>query len=107
MLIATDVAARGLDIPKVEYVLNYSFPLTVEDYVHRIGRTGRAGAKGIAHTLFTTFDKNNAGDLCNVLREASQPVPPELEKFGPSIRRKKTEAPVLFDTSKKVHVKFD
>jgi ATP-dependent RNA helicase DBP3 len=40
LLIATDVAARGLDIPQVEYVLNYSFPLTVEDYVHRIGRTG-------------------------------------------------------------------
>ena len=40
LLIATDVAARGLDIPQVEYVINYSFPLTVEDYIHRIGRTG-------------------------------------------------------------------
>ena len=46
MLIATDVAARGLDIPDVEVVINYSFPLTTEDYVHRIGRTGRAGKKG-------------------------------------------------------------
>ena len=54
---ATDVAARGLDIPNVEYVLNYSFPLTVEDYVHRIGRTGRAGKTGIAHTFFTVADK--------------------------------------------------
>jgi len=57
LLIATDVAARGLDIPNVEFVINLTFPLTIEDYVHRIGRTGRAGAKGIAHTLFTTFDK--------------------------------------------------
>jgi ATP-dependent helicase YprA (DUF1998 family) len=43
IMIATDVAARGLHIPQVEYVINYSFPLTIEDYVHRIGRTGRAG----------------------------------------------------------------
>ncbi len=46
LLIATDVAARGLDIPDVEVVINYSFPLTTEDYVHRIGRTGRAGKTG-------------------------------------------------------------
>jgi superfamily II DNA/RNA helicase len=46
LLVATDVAARGLDIPDVEAVINYSFPLTTEDYVHRIGRTGRAGKSG-------------------------------------------------------------
>ncbi|KAI3923494.1 hypothetical protein MKW92_028351, partial [Papaver armeniacum] len=50
--IDTDVAARGLDIPDVEVVINYSFPLTTEDYVHRIGRTGRAGKKSVAHTFF-------------------------------------------------------
>lgn len=55
--IATDVAARGLDIPDVEVVINYSFPLTTEDYVHRIGRTGRAGKKGVAHTFFTKENK--------------------------------------------------
>lgn len=44
-MIATDVASRGLHIPQVEFVINYSFPLTIEDYVHRIGRTGRAGTK--------------------------------------------------------------
>ena len=47
ILIATDVAARGLDIPGVEYVINYSFPLTIEDYVHRIGRTGEIFMTGI------------------------------------------------------------
>ena len=52
ILVATDVAARGLDIPNVEFVINYSFPLTVSDYVHRIGRTGRAGKTGIAYTFF-------------------------------------------------------
>lgn len=62
LLIATDVAARGLDIPDVEVVINYSFPLTIEDYVHRIGRTGRAGKSGRAHTFFcASMDKPRAG----------------------------------------------
>ena len=51
LLIATDVAARGLDIPDVEFVINYSFPLTTEDYVHRIGRTGRAGKTGVRMSI--------------------------------------------------------
>jgi hypothetical protein len=55
--IATDVASRGLDIPDVELVINYSYPLTTEDYVHRIGRTGRAGKKGVAYTFFTQENK--------------------------------------------------
>ena len=61
-----DVAARGLDIPQVEYVINYSFPLTVEDYVHRIGRTGRGGATGVSHTFFCDVDKGLAGALVAV-----------------------------------------
>lgn len=51
ILVATDVAARGLDIPKVSHVINYDVPGTYEDYVHRIGRTGRAGERGIALTF--------------------------------------------------------
>ncbi|TKY72845.1 DEAD-box ATP-dependent RNA helicase 5 [Spatholobus suberectus] len=57
--IAIDVATRGLDIPDVELVTNYSFPLTTEDYVHRIGRTGRAGKKGVAYTFFTQQNKES------------------------------------------------
>lgn len=71
LLVATDVAARGLDIPKVSHVINFSFPLTVEDYVHRIGRTGRAGSKGIAHTFFTRFNKTLSGELIQVLNEGN------------------------------------
>lgn len=52
-MVATDVAARGLDVPNVAAVINFDFPNGIEDYVHRIGRTGRAGATGEAYTLFT------------------------------------------------------
>ncbi|TYZ67908.1 hypothetical protein PybrP1_008822 [[Pythium] brassicae (nom. inval.)] len=88
LLIATDVAARGLDIPDVEYVLNYSFPLTIEDYVHRIGRTGRGGKKGTAHTFFTANDKPRAGELVNLLRDSNQEVPADLTKFGTHVKKK-------------------
>ncbi|KAG0559585.1 hypothetical protein KC19_10G116000 [Ceratodon purpureus] len=91
LLIATDVAARGLDIPDVEYVINYSFPLTTEDYVHRIGRTGRAGKKGLSHTFFTQTDRARAGELVNVLREAGQTVPEELLKFGTHVKKKESK----------------
>jgi ATP-dependent RNA helicase DBP3 len=93
--IATDVAARGLDIPNVEYVINYSFPLTAEDYVHRIGRTGRAGKKGIAHTFFTVNDKARAGELQNILREAGQEVPAALTAFGTTVKKKVGKSCVL------------
>ena len=51
ILVATDVAARGLDIPNVSHVINYELPATYEDYIHRIGRTGRAGKEGKALTF--------------------------------------------------------
>eukprot|EP01038_Epipyxis_sp_PR26KG_P009905 gene9905-13325_t len=88
LLIATDVAARGLDIPQVEYVINYTFPLTVEDYVHRIGRTGRGGASGISHTFFTDAEKGLAGSLVAVLQEANQVIPQEIYQY-PLITKKK------------------
>ena len=70
-------------------MINYSFPLTVEDYVHRIGRTGRGGATGVSHTFFTDFDKGLAGALVGVLQEAGQDVPQEIYKY-PMLTKKKT-----------------
>ena len=91
LLVATDVAARGLDIPNVKAVINVTFPLTAEDYVHRIGRTGRAGADGISVTLFTEQDKGLAGGLINVLKAADQEVPEALLRFGTTVKKKQHE----------------
>jgi ATP-dependent RNA helicase DBP3 len=88
-MVATDVAARGLDVKELNYVINYTFPLTIEDYVHRIGRTGRAGASGTACTFFTKEDKAHAGSLGNILREAKMPVPEALMNFGQGTKAKK------------------
>lgn len=88
LLVATDVAARGLDIPNVEAVINYTFPLTIEDYVHRIGRTGRAGKTGISYTFFQPTDKSHAGELQQVLKQVGQPIPDDLAKFGCTIKKK-------------------
>ncbi|CAG8803341.1 29935_t:CDS:2 [Gigaspora margarita] len=92
LLIATDVASRGLDIPDVRYVINYTFPLTIEDYVHRIGRTGRAGNKGISHTLFTSCDKVHSGELIKILRQSNQQIPDSLLRFGTGIKKKEHKA---------------
>jgi len=88
ILVATDVAARGLDIPNVELVINFTFPLTIEDYVHRIGRTGRAGKTGVSYTFFQPGDKSHAGELQQVLKQAGQSIPDELKKFGSTIKKK-------------------
>lgn len=66
----------------VKYVVNYDFPSSLEDYVHRIGRTGRAGAKGTAYTFFTAANGRYAKDLINILKEAGQKVSPELSTMG-------------------------
>lgn len=82
IMIATDVAARGLDVKDIRYVINYDFPNAIEDYVHRIGRTGRAGATGSSYTFFTQDKFRVAKDLVGILREANQPVPEELERIS-------------------------
>ncbi|KAH9067006.1 DEAD-domain-containing protein [Lactarius deliciosus] len=90
LLVATDVAARGLDIPDVACVLNYSFPLTVEDYIHRIGRTGRGGKDGRSITFFTgsNHERGLAGELARVLREGGVDVAPLSDKFPMAIKKK-------------------
>ncbi|XP_042024544.1 ATP-dependent RNA helicase-like protein DB10 [Salvia splendens] len=82
VLVATDVAARGLDIKDIRVVLNYDFPTGVEDYVHRIGRTGRAGATGVAYTFFCEQDAKHASELIKLLEGASQRVPSELRDMA-------------------------
>lgn len=85
VVIATDVAARGLDIKGIERVINYELPASdFQDYVHRIGRTGRAGATGEADSLFTDGDRQYAKELIRIMKEAGQEVPPLLAKYAPT-----------------------
>ncbi|XP_076928152.1 DEAD-box ATP-dependent RNA helicase 20-like isoform X2 [Bidens hawaiensis] len=85
IMTATDVAARGLDVKGIKCVINYDFPTSLEDYVHRIGRTGRAGAKGIAVTFFTHSNVKHARELVNILQEAGQAVPVALSSMTRSM----------------------
>ena len=82
ILVATDVAARGLDIPEVAHVVNFSMPRNIDSYVHRIGRTGRAGNVGLATAFVNEKDRNIVRDLVRVLDEANQKVPNWLESMG-------------------------
>ncbi|XP_073149092.1 ATP-dependent RNA helicase-like protein DB10 isoform X2 [Henckelia pumila] len=82
VLVATDVAARGLDIKDIRVVINYDFPTGIEDYVHRIGRTGRAGATGVAYTFFCDQDSKHAPELVKLLEGANQRVPPEVRDMA-------------------------
>jgi ATP-dependent RNA helicase DDX42 len=79
ILVATDVAARGLDIKSVKTVVNYDIAHDIDSHTHRVGRTGRAGEKGTAHTLITQKEDRFAGQLVRHLESTSgQVVPPEL-----------------------------
>ncbi|MCJ1438990.1 ATP-dependent RNA helicase dbp2 [Xylographa pallens] len=82
IMVATDVASRGIDVKNITHVLNYDYPNNSEDYVHRIGRTGRAGAKGTAITLFTTDNAKQARDLVAVLTESKQQIDPRLAEMA-------------------------
>jgi len=107
LLIATDVASRGLDIPCVEYVINFTFPQTIQSYVHRIGRTGRAGAKGISHTFFMLQDKSHAGSLINLLKETNQTIPEKLLQFNCTVRKKQPTLGKIDLQHKTSHITFD
>lgn len=82
ILVATDVAARGLDIPNVTQVINFDLPSNIDDYVHRIGRTGRVGNVGNALSLMNDKNRNLAKELVELLTENEQELPQWLERMG-------------------------
>jgi ATP-dependent RNA helicase RhlE len=84
VLVATDVAARGIDVPDVSHVVNYDLPNVAENYVHRIGRTGRAGAKGSAIS-FCEHDQQQL--LADIERTIRQTIPVVGERPAPAFSR--------------------
>ncbi|KAB5572863.1 hypothetical protein DKX38_000057 [Salix brachista] len=82
ILVATDVAARGLDIPHVAHVVNFDLPNDIDDYVHRIGRTGRAGNSGLATAFFNEGNASLARPLSELMQEANQEVPAWLSRYA-------------------------
>merc|ERR1711997_1127341 len=95
LLVATDVAARGLDVDDIRMVVNFDFPNDMESYVHRIGRTGRAGKKGLAVSFFVALKNGRlAKDLIETLSRTGQLIPTELQnaafsQTGPPSKRRK------------------
>ena len=81
ILVATDVASRGLDFPNVSYVFNFDMPKNIEDYIHRIGRTGRVGNKGKAISFYNENNKQIGFALVNELKKSGQKIPEFLEEF--------------------------
>ena len=91
ILVATDVASKGLDFPEIQHVINYDMPDDIENYVHRIGRTGRGSATGTATTMINNkVEENVLADLKHLLLEAKQKIPPFLASIV-------TEAEVTFN----------
>lgn len=86
ILVATAVAARGLDIPHVKHVINFDLPSDIEEYVHRIGRTGRMGNLGLATSFFNDKNRNMVRDLVELLQEAKQELPKWLEAIASEVR---------------------
>ena len=95
ILLASDVAARGLDIPDVGHVFNYAPPPKDEDYIHRIGRTGRAGRTGESYTIVSPIDEKSWGFVLKMIRKDVEDFMPEglLEELGAA-----SEPETLLDT---------
>ncbi|XP_037076094.1 putative ATP-dependent RNA helicase Pl10 isoform X3 [Pollicipes pollicipes] len=87
ILVATAVAARGLDIPHVKHVINFDMPSDIEEYVHRIGRTGRMGNVGLATSFFNENNRNLVRDLMELLTETKQTVPDWLENYSLEVHK--------------------
>jgi ATP-dependent RNA helicase DDX5/DBP2 len=78
ILIATDVASRGLDVRDIGVVINFDMPTNIEDYVHRIGRTGRAGDKGRAISFLNSSELGIVNDLVKIMKSSNQRIPDQL-----------------------------
>jgi ATP-dependent RNA helicase DeaD len=89
ILVATDVAARGLDIPLIQHVINYDLPQVPEDYVHRIGRTGRAGSEGSALTFLTPDDRSMWNSISKLIDPNFKPPPNGLRRDSKGKKREK------------------
>ncbi|KAM4544829.1 putative ATP-dependent RNA helicase DDX46 isoform 2-T2 [Odontesthes bonariensis] len=100
LMVATSVAARGLDVKQLILVVNYNCPNHYEDYVHRAGRTGRAGNKGFAYTFITGDQVRYAGDIIKALELSGSLVPPELEQLWASFKdQQKAEGKTIKSSS--------
>lgn len=88
ILIATSVAARGLDVKQLKLVVNYDAPNHLEDYVHRAGRTGRAGNTGTAVTFVTGDQENCAASIAKALEQSGQPVPEQIKEMRKAFQEK-------------------
>ncbi|XP_035028391.2 probable ATP-dependent RNA helicase DDX43 [Hippoglossus stenolepis] len=91
ILVATDLASRGLDVHDITHVFNFDFPRNIEEYVHRVGRTGRAGRSGAAITLVTRDNWRMAPELIHILERAGQEVPEELVLMAERYEKHKRE----------------
>ncbi|KAI8817396.1 ATP-dependent RNA helicase Prp11 [Fimicolochytrium jonesii] len=99
ILIATSVAARGLDVKQLKVVINYECPNHMEDYVHRVGRTGRAGNKGTAYTFITPEQDRFAVDIMKALTMSEVPIPDDLQKLSDAFMEKVKAGAAQFSSS--------
>ncbi|KAG9266150.1 putative ATP-dependent RNA helicase DDX46 [Astyanax mexicanus] len=100
LMVATSVAARGLDVKQLILVVNYNCPNHYEDYVHRAGRTGRAGNKGFAYTFITDEQARYAGDIIKALELSGSAVPSELEQLWATFKeQQKAEGKIIKSSS--------
>ncbi|CAG9331779.1 DBP2_5 [Blepharisma stoltei] len=91
ILIATDLAARGLDVKDIKTVINFDMPESARDYVHRVGRTARAGLQGSAISFFTPEDKVRAEFMINIFKESKLEIPAKLQKYAEDEKKTKTK----------------
>ena len=106
VLVATDVAARGIDIDSVSHVINYDIPEAPEDYVHRIGRTGRAGNKGRAITLFTTAEEHSMRAIEQLDRTKGRTCPAAGFRRSSMTVAESTGKEISAGSRKRVFVRF-